>query len=60
MIIESITYIYALRLVNPERFSTILPEEAVIINQHFERLEKALDEGKLILAGPVWMGLLEL
>lgn len=46
------TFIYVLRLIKPESFDNMSPEEEKIINEHFERLKKGLDEGTLILAGP--------
>ena len=49
---SDVTYIYVLRLVNPERFDTMSFEEDKIINEHFEHLKKGFDKGILILAGP--------
>lgn len=46
------TFIYVLRLVKPESFDNMSPEDEKIINEHFERLKKGLDKGTLILAGP--------
>jgi uncharacterized protein YciI len=46
------TFIYLLRLVNPESFNKMSFKEEKIINNHFEHLKKGLDKGTLILAGP--------
>jgi len=46
------TFIYMLR---PKRRSLIdetTPEEEARLGEHFEYLERALEDGKLILAGP--------
>ena len=44
-------FIYVLKLVKgePHEFS---PKEEAVIKEHFDRLKKALAEGRLILAGP--------
>jgi uncharacterized protein YciI len=46
-----LTFIYVLRLVNPEPLPKMSPKEEAIIDEHFEYLKKALAEGKLFLAG---------
>jgi uncharacterized protein YciI len=46
-----LTFIYVLRLVNPESLATMSSKEKAIIDEHFEYLRKALAEGKLFLAG---------
>jgi uncharacterized protein YciI len=46
-----LTFVYVLRLVNPESPTKMSPREEVIINEHFEYLKKALAEGRLFLAG---------
>ena len=44
-------FIYVLKLAKgePHEFS---PTEEAVIEEHFDRLKKALAEGKLVLAGP--------
>ena len=49
---ETRTFIYILKLVKPELFERMSQEEKAIVDVHFKRLNKALDVGKLILAGP--------
>ncbi len=46
------TFIYVLRLINPESFDKMSPEEEKIISEHVEHLKKGRDKGTLILAGP--------
>ncbi|HVP40931.1 MAG TPA: YciI family protein [Candidatus Krumholzibacteriaceae bacterium] len=46
-----LTFVYVLRLVNPESPAKMSPKEEAIVNEHFEYLKKALTEGKLFLAG---------
>jgi uncharacterized protein YciI len=45
------TFVYVLRLVNPESLTKMSPREEAIIDEHFEYLKKALAKGKLTLAG---------
>ena len=45
-------FICVVKLVKPETFEKMSPKEEGIVSAHFERLEKALGEGNLILAGP--------
>lgn len=46
------TFIYVVRLVKRKMFGKMSSEEEAIVEDHFERLKRALAEGKLILAGP--------
>jgi uncharacterized protein YciI len=46
-----LTFIYLLRLVNPESFGKMSPREEAVVDEHFEYLKKALAKGKLFLAG---------
>ena len=45
-------FICVLRLSRPEMFDQMTTKEEATINKHFDRLEKALGDGRLILAGP--------
>ena len=49
---EMPTFICVVKLVKTETFEKMSPKEEAIVSAHFERLEKALGEGNLILAGP--------
>ena len=44
-------FIYVLKLVKGE-LHEFSPTEETVIEEHFDRLKKALAEGKLVLAGP--------
>lgn len=46
------TYIYVLNLIDHQKFGRMSPEEETVMSEHFERLKKALTDGRLILAGP--------
>ncbi len=46
-----LTFIYVLRLVNPESLAKMSPAEEAIIDEHFEYLKQYLTKGKLTLAG---------
>ena len=48
---ETSTFVYVLRLVNPESFGCMSPQDEAIIDTHFEYLKKTLAKGKLTLAG---------
>lgn len=48
----ALTFIYVLTLVCREKFGKMSSEEEAIVEKHYDRLEKALDDGRLILAGP--------
>jgi uncharacterized protein YciI len=45
-------FIYLLRPVRSNFFESISGEEEVILEEHFHYLEEALENGRLILAGP--------
>lgn len=45
-------FIYMIKPVRPGMIDDMTPEEELIIGRHFDYLIKALDEGKLVLAGP--------
>lgn len=44
-------FVYLLRPVRSNFIESITREEEVILDEHFDYLEKALEEGRLILAG---------
>ena len=46
------TFIYVVKLVKSEMLEKMSSEEEAVVEDHFNRLRKALAEGKLILAGP--------
>ena len=46
------TFIYVVKLVKSEMLEKMSSEEEAVVEDHFNRLGKALAEGKLILAGP--------
>ena len=46
------TFIYMLRPKSRSLIDETTPEEEARLGEHFEHLQKALAEGKLILAGP--------
>jgi len=45
-------FIYLLRLTRPEAFIAPTPDEEASIEAHFQRLQEALRQGRLVLAGP--------
>ena len=45
------TFIYVVRLVKSGMFEKMSSEEEAVVEDHFNRLKKALAEGKLIFAG---------
>jgi uncharacterized protein YciI len=45
-------FLYLLRLVYPEKFSSMSPQEEEIVEEHFTYLKRTLEGGHLILAGP--------
>lgn len=45
-------FIYLLRPMRSNFIESITREEEVLLGEHFDYLEKALEEGRLILAGP--------
>jgi len=49
---DAFTFIYVVTLVFREKFGKMSSEEEAIVEKHYARLKKALDDGKLILAGP--------
>jgi uncharacterized protein YciI len=49
--IDLSTFVYVLKLVRPESFGRMSPQEELVVDQHFEYLKKALKRGKLALAG---------
>jgi len=46
------TYIYVLNLIDHRKLGRMSPEEETVMSEHFERLKKALTDGRLIFAGP--------
>lgn len=48
----SSTFICILKLVERELFEKMSLEDEAVIDAHFKRLQRALIEGKLVLAGP--------
>ena len=50
------TFIYVVRLVKSGMFEKMSSEEEAVVEDHFNRLKKALAEGKLIFAGPTLDG----
>jgi uncharacterized protein YciI len=46
-----LTFIYVLRLTNPESLGKISLKEEVVVNEHFKYLKKHLAQRKLTLAG---------
>ena len=46
------TFIYMLRPRSPRLADETTPEEEASLGEHFEYLQRALEEGKPILAGP--------
>lgn len=48
---ETLTFVYVLRLVKPESLGRMSSHDETIVDEHFEYLKKALNEGKLTLAG---------
>ena len=46
------TFIYVLRAEGRNLIDGTTPEEEARLGEHFEYLNRALDDGKLILAGP--------
>ena len=46
------TYIYLLRLAKPGILDRMSPEHEAIMDEHFARLQQALSDGRLLLAGP--------
>jgi len=48
---KELTFIYLLRLVNPESPARMSPKEKAVVDEHFEYLKKCLAERKLSLAG---------
>lgn len=53
-------YVVMLHPPRPDFIENMTPDEDEIINQHFQYLKKLLDEGKLMLAGPLLDGALGL
>jgi len=49
---DRLKFIYLLRLSRPEAFIAPTPDEEAVISVHFQRLQEALRQGHLILAGP--------
>jgi uncharacterized protein YciI len=45
-------FIYVLRAIRPAMIDDPRPEEASRLEEHFEYLARALDQGRLVLAGP--------
>ncbi|MBU7024579.1 MAG: hypothetical protein HXS40_10480 [Theionarchaea archaeon] len=45
-------FLCLLRLVHPDKFDSMSPQEEEIVEEHFTYLKRALEEGYLILAGP--------
>ncbi len=46
------TFIYLLKPIRPDLMGNASPEEDSVLSSHFEYLQRALDDGKLVLAGP--------
>lgn len=46
------TFIYVLRPCRSGLIDEATPEEEATLSEHFEYLERSLEEGRLILAGP--------
>ena len=46
------TYLYMVRLVHPDLFGHMNPEQEKVIEAHFMRFKKDLEQGKVVLAGP--------
>jgi uncharacterized protein YciI len=45
-------FIYVLRAIRPAMIDDPSPEEESRLDEHFEYLRRALDQGRLVLAGP--------
>ena len=45
-------FIYVLRAIRPAMVGDPRPEEESRLGEHFEYLSRALDQGRLVLAGP--------
>lgn len=45
-------FVYLLRPVRPELMQTMTSEEEAAINSHFTHLQRHLEQGRLLLAGP--------
>ena len=45
-------FVYVVRLVRPEAATDATAEEEAVLEQHFAYLQRALREGRLLLAGP--------
>ena len=52
MMRETTEFICVLRLSHPDKFENMKPMEEATLKKHFDRLEKALVDRRLILAGP--------
>jgi uncharacterized protein YciI len=48
---ENPTFIYVLSLVRRDMLENMTPGEEAIIDEHFEYLKRALNDGRLVLAG---------
>ena len=46
------TFVYLLKLVKPDTYGNMSPEDEAIVDEHFEYLRKGVAKKKVILAGP--------
>lgn len=53
---ERPTFIYVLKLIDPQKFCKMTSKDEAILEKHFSRLKKAQTNGKLVLAGPTLDG----
>jgi uncharacterized protein YciI len=52
LVADESTFIYVLRPCRPTLIDETTPEEEATLSEHFAYLERSLEEGRLILAGP--------
>lgn len=46
------TYLYLVRLVHPDLFEHLDSDQEKVMEAHFLRLQKGVDEGQVVIAGP--------
>lgn len=49
---QKLTFAYLLKMTDPKKFEKMSPLEQAVMEEHFERLKEATNEGRLIFAGP--------
>jgi uncharacterized protein YciI len=46
------TYLYIVKLVHPDLFEHMEPEQEKVMEAHFIRLQEGVEQGQVVLAGP--------